>query len=134
MSRRKCIYTGLPAERTDKVVPKEGGDEAHNWINSVPCSITYKEKVKKRKLPSELEVQAHKTFTMLELARLDVARLEKELIETQKKICKINKINNPLFKKPMSKNEEIEIAYKEKEVQEMDFKEVLEEETKKMEW
>lgn len=136
MSKRNCIYTGLPAEKTDKVVPKEGGDESHNWINSVPCSVIYKEKVKKRKLPSDLEVQAHKTFAMLELARLDVARFEKELVEIQKKICKINNISNPLFKKHISKNKQIEIAYKEKEVQEMDFKEVLdlEEESKKMRW
>jgi len=133
MSERKCVYTGLPADSMDKVVPKEGGDESHNWANSVPCSKAYKE-IKKRRNPDDLEMNANTIFKKLELARLEVVKLERDLIENQKKICKKYKIHNADFKRKASKKEQIEMAYKEKEIQEMDFSEVLEENKQKLEW
>ena len=133
MSQRKCIYTGLPATKTDMVVPKTGGDESHNWVNSVPCSEEYKE-IKKRKEPNDLEIEANDTFRKLELARLQVERYERALQDVQTRIRKSVGLDKPKKPKKLSKDKQIEIAYKEKEIVEADFDRVIKEKKKKMEW
>lgn len=135
MSQRNCIYTGLPAKTTDKVVPKNGGDESHNWANSVPCSEEYKQ-IKQRREPNDLELEANKIFKMLELARLEVEALQGRLKENQIKILKQCGLENPIFKrkKKISKNKEIEMAYKDKELSEVNLDKVVEEKKKKLKW
>jgi hypothetical protein len=130
MSGRKCIYTGKDAEVTDKVVPKEGGDEVHNWSNSVPCSKYYKD-LKGLRPPNALELQANRVFKMLELAKLDVGVYKKELARIQKQIVETLPENIQKAAKKI-KDKEIELAYIEKEIQEVDLDKVLD--SKKMEW
>lgn len=127
MSRRKCIYTGLDASTTDKVIPKLGGDENHNWSNSVPCSEKYK-KFKGLRLPTELEMEANRVFKKLELAKLDVVLYEKELALIQSKINK----TVPKGDTKTKKDNQIEISQKEKEIQETSFDKVIKK--KKVDW
>jgi len=137
MSSRKCIYTGKDANTTDKVIPKQGGDENHNWSNSVPCSKEYKD-FKGLRLPTELELEANKIFKKLELAKMDVVLYEKELHRIQSEIAKtlpkVSKSDTSRTKKVLKskKDKEIEIAHKEKEIKETNFDEVLKK--KKVEW
>lgn len=132
MSKRNCIYTGLESTRMDKFVPKKGGDEAHNWSNSVPCSEEYKE-IKGKRLPNKLETEAYSLFMEIESLKLKVSLEEAKLKEIQAKIRKKHKIllpeekiEKPKERKKISKEKEIEIAFKEKEIKEIDVSEVLE--------
>ena len=135
MSSRKCIYTGKDAECTDKVVPKNGGDVDHNWANSAPCSKEYKNK-KKLQDPSELELKANRYFYMLELAKQEVEFYTKKLKEIQLQLNPVKKKEpKKTKKKPRAekiKDREIKIAQAERDIQELEFEEVLEK--KKMEW
>ena len=92
-------------------------DELHNWCNEAPISAEYKE-IKKENLPTELEMQLHETFKLLELARLRVKYYEAQLKELQdsnnKTIKKVPKKN----KKPVSairKEKQIETAITKKQ-------------------
>jgi len=137
MSSRKCIYTGKDAGTTDKVIPKKGGDETHNWSNSVPCSKEYKA-FKGNRMPTELELKANKIFKKLELAKLDVVLYEEELHRIQSELVqnlpKVSKSDTSGTKKVLKskKEKEIEIAHKEKEIIETDFDKVITK--KKVEW
>ena len=137
MSSRKCIYTGKDASTTDKVIPKEGGDENHNWSNSVPCSKEYKA-FKGLRLPTELELEANKVFKKLELAKLDVVLYQKEMLRIQSEIAKplpkVSKSDTSGTKKVLKskKEKEIEIAHTEKEIKETNFEEVIIK--KKVDW
>ena len=122
----------------DKFMPKKGGDENHNWTNDVPCSEEYK-KIKGKRLPNSLEHEAYKSFMELERLRLLVSLEDAKLKEIQGKVRKKHKIllpeekvEKPKVRKRISKDKEIEIAMKEKEVQEINVDKVLE--TKKMGW
>jgi len=123
-SKRKCIYTDEEATALDKVVPKNGGDEVHNWSNSVPCSQEYKDK-KGNSHPTELEVRTNRAFKMLELAKLDVVYWERELKKLQSQ-------NKPKKSKNQEKikKKEIKLAEKEQEIKEIPIEKVLEERKK----
>lgn len=134
MSSRSCIYTGLKASTTDKVIPKTGGDETHNWANSAPCSKMYKD-IKARRLPNELEMNANRLHTKLELAKLDVQFYEAQLLKNQAEIRKVLGISDKNTvsseeKSPRQVKEE-KIAIKEKEIIETNLETVLEERKKK---
>lgn len=139
MSKRDCIYTGLESTTMDKFVPKRGGDENHNWTNSVPCSEEYK-KIKGKRLPNSLESEAYSAFMELERLKLESSIQENKLKEIQAKIRAKHKIllpeeiveEKPKERKKISKKKEIEIAYKEKEVKEIDVSKVIE--NKKIRW
>lgn len=142
MSKRKCIYTGLDSETMDKFMPKTGGDENHNWSNSVPCSNEYK-KIKGKRLPNDAEHLAYKEFMELERLRLLVSiqegklRLAQAIIRKKSKIFLPEEVEEMVVEKPkkrkkISKEKEIQIAIKEKEIQEINIDKILE--TKKMEW
>lgn len=118
MSQRKCIYTGLPAKKTDMLMPKEGGDEIHNWTNSVPCSEEYK-LIKQKQQPTDLDIEAQNLFYQSELLRLKLQIIEKRIAEVQFKIRKRNNINYSCLDKNISKEEQIKQAYKEKEILDM---------------
>ena len=130
MSSRKCIYTGKDAECEDKVIPKNGGDEVHNWANSAPCSKSYKAK-KALNHPSELEIQANRASKMLELAKLDARYWELELDRIRLEITKLPE--KPVSKTQQKKKEkEIKLAYIEKDIKEVNLDSILE--AKKMKW
>ena len=137
MSQRKCIYTGLPAKAMDKVIPKKGGDESHNWVNTVPCSDEYK-KIKGRREPNDLEMEANRLFRLLENAKLDVEFYTEKLESLQAKIRKNNNLSleDAVEKKKnrLNKEQQVEVAYKEKEISEMPIEDVVEESKKKMVW
>lgn len=126
MDKRKCIYTGKEADGSDNVIPKsKAGDELHNWTNKVPCSSEYKLK-KQGELPTELEMEAHEAFTLMELHRNKAKYYELKLEEIQKKIQKTAKKPQKTAKKS-KKDKQIEQAYIEKEVTEPEkYEEVLE--------
>ena len=139
MSSRKCIYTGKDANCEDKIIPKNGGDEVHNWVNSAPCNSKYKNK-KARNHPTELEVSINRAFKMLELAKLDVRfweielnRLRVLLANTPHNNKKTNEEPKKVSKTSEKKKErEIKVAKKELEIKEVDFQSHLNK--KKMEW
>jgi hypothetical protein len=120
---RKCIYTGLEARCTDKVVPKKGGDECHNWANSVPCSLEYKN-FKEGRDPTETELMLNRAFKMLELAKLDVVYWEREAIRLRTEIG--------FVPQTIKKEEELKVMDKEQEIKEINFDSIIEK--KKMEW
>lgn len=162
MDVRKCIYTGKDARVTDKVIPKNGGDEVHNWANTVPCSSVYK-KNKGMDFPTELELKTNRAFKMLELAKLDIQfythvvdidALKEAVVEANSQEREFNRLRFEIEKAPLrvtikntlevkeslkssskqkkKKNKEIEMAYKEKEIIEMNLDKILNK--KKMEW
>ena len=92
MSIRKCIFTGKDSKLKDKVLPRPflDEDELHNWANEAPISAEYKE-IKGQGLPTELEMQIHETFKLLELARLRVKYYEAQLKELQENTPKVQK-------------------------------------------
>ena len=128
MSRRKCIYTGLPAKTTDKVIPtKDGGDQSHNWANSVPCSNEYK-KIKALRQPNQTELEAANLFFEIESAKLKLQTLEQKRDALQAKLREKHQIEyyeetleveKPVKPKKISKKEQVKQAYKEKEIADM---------------
>ena len=133
MYSRKCVYTGEKASCRDKVIPHNGGDIDHNWSNTVPCSRDYKDR-KSNKMPTELEMKISRAFYELELSKKEVEfwqaehdRLKGEL-ETELKVEPPKKKKNTMTKK----DKEIELAYKEKEIVEMDLDSILEKNKKKL--
>jgi hypothetical protein len=72
MSIRKCVFTDLESQSKARILPKElGGDEVHNWCNSVPVNNTFTQ-LRPEKEPTELDMSINETFHLLELARLRV--------------------------------------------------------------
>jgi hypothetical protein len=85
MSPRKCIYTNKEATSKDTVIPKTCGDALHNWANRAPVNSEYQES-KQSRLPTDLEMEAHRLFYLLELAKMEVSYLEARLQEVQEQI------------------------------------------------
>lgn len=130
MSSRKCIYTGKEADCTDKVIPHDGGDIDHNWANSAPCSRSYKVQ-KGLEEPTELEMQINKAFKMLELAKMDMYFWEKRLKYLQDILQK--DVNEPP-KNSKKKKKEVELAYQEKEISDINLDKVLKKKKNKVMW
>jgi hypothetical protein len=85
MGPRKCIYTNKEAHSKDTLIPKNRGDALHNWANRAPADAEYL-KSKAGRLPTDLEMEAHRIFYLLELARLEVTYLEERLKDVQERI------------------------------------------------
>jgi phosphoenolpyruvate carboxylase len=117
--KRKCAYTGKESLCTDKVIPRELSDEEiHNWTNSLPCSIEYKES-KGADFPNDLEAEIHETFYLLEIYRWKVKYLEKklEILQQQNNTRRpIKKTGAAQKKKEKAKEKQIEAAIKEKQI------------------
>jgi len=121
MGKRKCAYTGQESECTDKALYKDfAEEEIHNWTNSIPCSISYKES-KKDLFPTDIEAEIHETFYLLEIYKWKVKYLEKKLSTLQEK----NNSRTPTEKtgvaqknKEKKKQKEIESAIAIKEIAE----------------
>lgn len=127
MASRNCVYTGKKAGCTDKVIPKEGGDEVHNWTNSVPCSIEYKE-FKGKRPPTEKELEACSIFYKIEMLKQELNFLEKQLHEVQQELLRSLP---PKKTKKTQKDKEIELAYQEKEIKEVNLDKVIEKKRKR---
>lgn len=132
MASRNCIYTGKKAGCTDKVIPKNEGDEVHNWANSVPCNLEYKELIKGNRMPTELEMEASKAFQQLEIAKQQVNFWEKRLESIQKQIVETLPEPKKKTSTKSKKEKEIKIAEKEKEIKELDVDKVLEKRSKRI--
>jgi hypothetical protein len=127
--KRNCIYTGEESGCKDKVIPHDEGDIDHNWSNSVPCSHTYKSK-KGYNYPTELELDLSRAFYQMELAKKDLHFWEREykmLLEINKKRQKPAVVEQAVDDK---KENEIEMAYKDKEIQEVNLDNILDEKMK----
>jgi hypothetical protein len=77
--KRKCIYTNQDSDCLDKIIPSE---EVHNWTLKAPCSSIYRES-KGNDLPTDLEMEIHETFYLLELSRVKIKYLEAKLLKLQ---------------------------------------------------
>lgn len=117
--KRNCAYTDKESFCSDRILPKElAEDEVHNWAISMPASVDYKES-KGGELPSDLEVEIHETFYLIELTKIRLKFLEKKL----EKLQQINPSRGPAPKsgaaqknKEKIKKKQIEAAIVEKEI------------------
>lgn len=124
-SVRKCIYTGEKATAKDSVLPREviGEENIHNWDNKSPISEDYKN-FKRDDFPTDLEMEANKTFHLLELAKLDVIFYENKLKKIQENInlefkqTKEKMIDRKEKNKVNKKEREIKKAHMEKDINE----------------
>jgi len=125
MSKRKCIYTQKDAQCKDKVIPHGKMEFYHNWANAVPCSLEYKE-IKINKHPTELEFQIARAFYNEELALQEVEFWRKEG-DRLRSILSEELAKRPKSDKPKvtTKDKEIDLAIKEKEIKEIDLSSVL---------
>jgi hypothetical protein len=126
MTIRKCVYTGGEAKSKDSVLPKKVlGEESHNWTLHVPCNTDYKAQ-KGDKLPTELELQAHELFHLVELSKLRTSYYEAKLAEVQAKILEAFAVPDPAkpTKSVKIKEEQIKKAIVQKEVLEENKKDM----------
>lgn len=84
-NKRKCIYTNQEAMAKDRPLVLGRGDSLHNWVNRAPVNSSYFES-KKNRLPTDLEMEAHRLFYLLELAKFEVSYLEAKLQSVQEEI------------------------------------------------
>lgn len=109
MSKRTCVFTGKQA--TAKL---EVGGDTHNWARGVPCCKQFKE-LRKGECLSEDEMDAIALFYLIESHQLRVDNLKLELSKIQ---AKINEKIPKLETQKINKNNEIESAYIQQEIQE----------------
>jgi hypothetical protein len=116
--KRKCIYTNEDSDCLDRIIPS---DEVHNWTLKTPCNSQYRES-KGTEPPTDLEMEIHETFYLLELSKIKVKYLEVKLLRLQEE----NKGNRKPIKKTgaAKKNKE---KIKDKQIQaSMAIKDILE--------
>jgi hypothetical protein len=83
--KRKCAFTNKSATKKSCVMPKGYLRDPHNWANKVPCNEEF-DKMRKKRIPTELEMQAMEYFHMLEMAKIRVEYFERKLEQIQNKI------------------------------------------------
>ena len=126
MTRRKCVYTGQDSNDKDSVIPRHLIKDEHNWSVYVPTTSDYKQQKIDRQ-PTELEMQAVETFHLLEMAKLKVEFYEAQLANIQNQISKtykpkpIEKPKNEGKNADKKKQKQIEIAEKEKNIQNLEL-------------
>jgi hypothetical protein len=126
MTKRKCVYTGQDSNDKDSVIPRHLIKDEHNWSVYVPTTSDYKQQ-KINRQPSELEIQAVETFYLLEMAKLKVEFYESQLAKIQDQINKdyrplpIQKPKNEGKNAEKKKQKQIEIAEKEKSIQDLEL-------------
>jgi hypothetical protein len=107
--KRNCVFTGKQA--TAKL---EIGDDTHNWARGVPCNKEFKD-LRKGECLTENEMDAIALFYLIESHQLRVDNLKLELSKIQALInAKIPKLET----QKINKNNEIESAYVQQEIQE----------------
>lgn len=126
MTRRKCVYTGQDSNDKDSVIPRHLIKDEHNWSVYVPTTSDYKQQKIDRQ-PTELEMQAVETFHLLEMAKLKVEFYEAQLVNIQSQINKtfkpkpVQKPKNEGKNADKRKQKQIEIAEKEKNIQDLEL-------------
>jgi hypothetical protein len=117
--KRNCAYTGKDSLCKDNILPRDViEDEIHNWANGLPSSIEYKES-KGSDFPTDLEMDIHETFYLIEITRVRLKYLEKKLekLQAQNNERKpIQKTGAKQKKKEKIKQKQIETAIVEKEI------------------
>jgi hypothetical protein len=127
MSKRKCIFTGNDSDDKDSVLPRHLSKDQHNWASQVPTTTSYKEKRKDRS-PTDLEIQAADAFYQIELLKTKLEFYEFRLSQIQSEINSafvsepIIKPKNEGKRAAKKKEKEIEIAEKQKDIQNMESK------------
>ena len=134
MGSRKCIFTGKDSNTKTKILEGEAqGEEKFNWTLNVPTCLEYKER-KGEGMASDLEIDIHETFYLLELARMRVKHLENKLESLQAKNNQTEE-EKPSKKSIHKKDRQIKQAIHEKEVvqaTEEKLEKVLEKRSSKM--
>jgi len=92
MAKRKCIYTGLYSNCKEKIIPSPYvGNEKHNWAINLPVNEEYRH-LKDNRMPTDLEIEAHENFYLLELAKIKALYFNKKLENLDKKSVEWNRI------------------------------------------
>lgn len=117
--KRNCAYTGKDSLCKDNVIPRDLiEEEIHNWTNGLPSSIGYKES-KASEFPTDLEMDIHETFYLIEITRIRLKYLEQKLKRLQEQNTErkpIKKTGARQAKKEKIKQKQIETAIVEKEI------------------
>jgi hypothetical protein len=128
MSKRKCIFTGQPANFKATV----SHEDQHNWAKSVPCTKQYWNAYLKHRPFNELEIRLVELFFQQEIAQLKMNTLESRMEKLREQLAdgmnSFNTVDKLKFYKPDIKfGEEMEQDIKEK-VKEIQYSKVLPEE------
>jgi glutamyl/glutaminyl-tRNA synthetase len=127
MTKRTCVFTGLESNDKDSVIPRHLSKDPHNWTSTVPTTTSYKEQRKDR-LPTELEIQAADAFYQIETLKTKLEFYENRLAQIQDEINStfvpfpVEKPKNEGKRAAKKKDKEIEIAEKQKDIQNMESK------------
>lgn len=117
--KRNCAYTGKDSLCKDNIIPRDLiEEEVHNWTNGLPSSIEYKES-KGSEFPTDLEMDIHETFYLIEITRVRLKYLEQKLKRLQEQNMErkpIKKTGAKQAKKEKIKQRQIETAIVEKEI------------------
>lgn len=128
MTKRKCIFTGQPADFKATV----SHEDQHNWAKSVPCTKDYWNAYLKHRPFNELEMRLVELFFQQEIAQLKINTLESRMEKLREQLAdgmnSFNTVEKLKFYKPDIKfGEEMEQDIKEK-VKEIQYSKVLPEE------
>ena len=127
MTKRACIFTGKESNDKDSVIPRHLSKDPHNWTSQVPTTTEYKEQRKDRQ-PTDLEIQAADAFYQIESLKIKLEFYEDRLVQIQDEInstfvpIPVEKPKNEGKRAAKKKDKEIEIAEKQKDIQNMESK------------
>ena len=115
MSKRKCIFTGQPADFKATV----SHEDQHNWAKSVPCTKDYWNAYLKHRPFNELEMRLVELFFQQEITQLKINTLESRMEKLREQLAdgmnSFNTVEKLKFYKPDIKfGEEMEQDIKEK--------------------
>lgn len=81
--KRKCIFTNQKADGKLSLSSKD--QENHNWAKNIPCSKQYLSSKKDKSLTTK-EFELVRLFYKLELAKLEVLNIEKQMQELREEV------------------------------------------------
>lgn len=115
MTKRKCIFTGQPAD-FKAIVSQE---DQHNWAKSVPCTKDYWNAYLKHRPFNELEMRLVELFFQQEISQLKINTLESRMEKLREQLAdgmnSFNTVDKLKFYKPDIKfSEEMERDIEEK--------------------
>ena len=115
MSKRKCIFTGQPADFKATV----SHEDQHNWAKSVPCTKNYWNAYLKHRPFNELEMRLVELFFQQEITQLKINTLESRMEKLREQLADgMNSFNTieklKCYKPDIKVGEEMEQDIKEK--------------------
>lgn len=115
MTKRKCIFTGQPADFKATVSHKD----QHNWAKSVPCTKDYWNAYLKHRPFNELEMRLVELFFQQEISQLKINTLESRMEKLREQLAdgmnSFNTVEKLKFYRPDIKfSEKMEQDIKEK--------------------